>query len=127
MSVCVDQTFDASVSSNSFPSRESFNHRKFFCRVVRKVMYLFSYSALQKLNLGKCPGSHAVTHIHLKLLKNVIPIYVRRLSILLTSMDVIRKDYGLVMKFQKMNQEGHSLKIASSGKDQTYEQILDMK
>ena len=40
MSACVDQTFDVTVSSNSFPSRESFNHRKSFCKVVRKVLHL---------------------------------------------------------------------------------------
>ena len=39
MSACVDQTFDVTVSSNSFPSRESFNHRKTFCKVVRKVLH----------------------------------------------------------------------------------------
>ena len=44
MSACVDQTFDVSVSSNSFPNRESFDHRKFFCKVVRKVLNLFSLS-----------------------------------------------------------------------------------
>ena len=49
--------------------------------------------------------------------KNVIQIFVMRLSIFLTSMDVIRKEYGLVVKLQKMNQEGHSLRIVSSGKD----------
>ena len=88
MSACVDQTFDATVSSNSFPSRENFNHRKLFCRVIRKVMYLFSHSAHQKF-LGKCLGSHAVTNIPYKLLKSVIQIYVMRSSILLASMDVI--------------------------------------
>ena len=81
MSTCVDQTFDATISSNSFPSRENFNHRKLFCRVVRKVMCLFSHLAHQQF-LGKCLGSHAVTHIPYKLLKNVIQIYVMRLSIL---------------------------------------------
>ena len=49
-----------------------------------------------------------------------------RLSIFLTSMDVIRKEYGLVVKLQKMNQEGHSLKIVSSGKGLSYEQNLNM-
>ena len=44
MSACVDQTFDVTVSSNTFPSGESFDHRKFFCKVVRKVLNLISYS-----------------------------------------------------------------------------------
>ena len=86
-------------------------------------MYLFSHSAHQQI-LGKCQGSRAVTHIPYKLLKNVIQIYVMRLSILLTSTDVILMEYGMDMKFQKMNQEEKSLKIVCSGKDKTYEQNL---
>lgn len=114
MSACVDQTFDVAVSSNSFPSRESFNHRKFFCKVVRKVFFNLDLIH-QQLNLGKCQGSHAKTNTHLKLLKNVIQIFVLRLSILLTSTVVIRMKYGLLVKFQKMNQEENFLKMTSSG------------
>ena len=33
-------------------------------------------------------------------------------------------EYGMDMKFQKMNQEEKSLKIVCSGKDKTYEQNL---
>ena len=49
MSACVDQTFDVTVSSNSFPSRESFNHRKSFCKVVRKVLHLLVYFDITSL------------------------------------------------------------------------------
>ena len=114
MSACVDQTFDATVSSNSFPSRESFNHRKFFCRVVRRVLFLFQHSAHQ-IFLGNCLGSHAVTNIHLKLLKNNIQICVMRLSIFLASMGVIKMEIGLLVKFQQINQDGKILNKASCG------------
>ena len=44
MSGCVDQTFDVTVSSNTFPSEGSFDHRKFFCKTVRKVLSCFILS-----------------------------------------------------------------------------------
>ena len=65
--------------------------------------------------LGKCPGSHVVTNIHLKLLKNVIQIFVMRLSIFLTSMDVIQMEIGLLVNFQQINQDGKILNRASFG------------
>ena len=63
MSACVDQTFDVTVSSNSFPSRESFNHRKSFCKVVRKVFFCIFIELIKILIVGNCQGLRAVTNI----------------------------------------------------------------
>ena len=35
LAACVDQTFELTVSSSSFPSEETFNHRPHFCVIVR--------------------------------------------------------------------------------------------
>ena len=35
LAACVDQTFDLTVSSSSFPSEQTFNHRPHFCVIVR--------------------------------------------------------------------------------------------
>ena len=65
MSACVDQTFDVTVSSNSFPSRESFNQRNLFCKVVRKVYKLYFHWAqtikqFRKISRITCSDKHSL-------------------------------------------------------------------
>ena len=42
LAACVDQTFDLTVSSSSFPSEQTFNHRPHFCVIVRWLQSILS-------------------------------------------------------------------------------------
>ena len=39
MAACKDQTFDVALSSNTYPGRQSYNHRPEFCIIVRLGNY----------------------------------------------------------------------------------------
>ena len=61
LAACVDQTFDLTVSSSSFPSEQTFNHRPHFCIIVRWLQSIFTAISTPRHAAGSWPPRRVPT------------------------------------------------------------------